>query len=360
MLRRPKLIVWDECAHIAAQSWAKIHSEFPEAFHIGLTATPLRLDGKGLGEYFDKIVKGPSVSWLINNGFLAKYRLFSPPGINTDGIHITMGDFDKKEVEAASDKPTITGDAIKHYLKHAKGKRTLAFCCSIAHSKHVVDQFIKAGIPAAHVDGETEVYERDRKIRSFERGEILILSNVDLFIEGLNVTSAVGAILLRPTKSLSIFLQSCGRVLRPDPEKEEAIILDHCGLVQKHGLPDEEREWTLDAKNGGQHGKGDQSKNISVRICPSCFAAQASRKTICTFCGFTFEIESRKVAEVEGDLQEVDLETIRRNRNREQGQAQTVEDLAKIGISRGYKSPWKWAHFVFQARQAKRLAQGRV
>lgn len=353
-LRAPNLMVWDEAHHIAAGSWSKIRKAYPKAFHIGLTATPQRLDGKGLREWFQELVMGPSVKWLIENNFLAPYRLYAPAGISTEGIGLSMGDFQRGQLEAAADKPKITGDAINHYQRLAAGKRAVVFCVSVKHSKDVVAQFNAAGIPAAHVDGETDVYERDEAIKKFERGEIRVLSNVELFGEGFDLPAIEVAILLRPTHSLGLYLQQCGRALRPCPGKLEAIILDHAGNCRRHGLPDDEREWSLDGaarkKNGGGH------VSVSVRICPKCFAGQPSTLPSCKFCGHIFEIQSRRVEEVDGELVEIDPALLRREKAREQGQAQTIDDLARIGIARGYKKPWQWAAYVFKARQAKRLA----
>lgn len=356
-LAPPKLMVWDECHHIAAGSWAKIRQAFPDAYHIGLTATPQRLDGKGLREWFSEIVMGPSVSWLIENNFLSKFRLYAPAGIKTEDVSIQMGDFNRAELEAVADKPTITGDAIQHYLRLARGKRAVVFCASIKHSKNVVEQFKAAGIPAAHVDGETDVYERDREIEKFQRGETLVLSNVELFGEGFDLPAIEVAILLRPTKSLGLYLQQCGRSLRPSPGKREATILDHAGNCRRHGLPDEAREWNLD---GSQKRSGKNSADsLSVRVCERCFAAQASGRPVCQFCGHVFGVQSREIEEVEGQLVEIDPELLRREREqrnrdlrREQSGAQTLQDLERIGEARGYKKGW--AKYIWEARQRKR------
>ena len=357
-LRRPQLIIWDECHHIAAGSWAALRKAIPEAFHIGLTATPERLDGKGLAEYFDVMIEGPSVEWLIENGYLAPYRIFAPQGISVAGVHTRMGDFAKDELLAVADKPTITGDAIKHYLKHAAGKRAVVFCVSIEHSKHVVEQFRQAGIPAVHVDGETETEARDQAIRRFTNGEVRVLSNVELFGEGFDLPSLEVAILLRPTQSLGLYLQQVGRALRPSPGKTEAIILDHAGNCERHGLPDEERQWSI----SGREDKTRRGANAvaSVRVCPRCFAAQYPGRASCTYCGHVFEAKPRQVEHVEGDLQEVDTAALRRQRLREQSRTETFEDLVELGRARGYKRPYLWAKHVWNARQQKKLAEGRA
>jgi superfamily II DNA or RNA helicase len=344
--RRPKLIVWDEAHHVAAGSWTKIFSAFPDAYHIGLTATPERLDGKGLKKYFSKLILGPKVQWLIENGFLSKYRLFAPGGINVEGLRSKMGDYIKADLAAAADKPTITGDAIKHYQKHCAGKRAVVFCVSIEHSKHVTAQFNAAGIPAEHVDGESDVTYRDEAIRRFEAGETLILSNVELFGEGFDLPAIESAILLRPTQSLGLFLQSVGRSLRPCEGKETAIILDHAGNTQRHGLPDQERDWSLEG-----HSKDKKTEaQINIKVCPKCFAASFPGATSCKYCGYVYEIESRIVEQVEGNLEEVDLSAIRLRKKQEQGAAQTYEELVELGRQRLYNYPEIWAKKLLAAR----------
>ena len=351
----PKLIIWDECAHIAAKSWSTLYNQMPNAFHIGLTAVPARLDGKGLGDYFKTMVHGPSVAWLIDNGFLSKYRIFAPATANVDGVRTRAGDYVKEELVAAMDKPSITGCAIREYKKRADGKRAMVFAVSIEHSKHVVGQFQAAGIPAAHVDGETNDIERDAAISSFKSGEIRVLSSVDIFSEGTDIPAVEAAILLRPTQSLSLHLQQLGRVLRRYPGKDCAVILDHAGNTIRHGLPDEQRTWTLE---GIQNSKG-TGGGVKVKTCPKCFACQAPGASACKFCGFIFEIKPRKVEEKEGELKEIDSEEIARRRERQaQGMAQTREELIAIGRQRGFKNPAGWAHFVLMARRKRRLKNG--
>lgn len=356
-IRQPKLIVWDECHHVAAGSWSKIFNGIDNAFHIGLTATPERLDGRGLGEYFEHMVKGPSVKWLIENNYLSPYKLFAPSGLSLTGVHTRMGDFVKSELVNAIDKPTITGNAIREYKKQCEGARAVAFCVSIEHSQHVVAQFNANGIPALHVDGETPASERDYAIQRFERGDVKILSNVDLFGEGFDLPAIECGILLRPTQSLGLYLQQVGRTLRTFPGKERAIILDHAGNVERHGLPDEVREWTLE---GREIRKGKEKKE-TVKVCQQCYAAQVPGKTHCLFCGYEFEIQSREVDEVDGELVEVDPSLLaqRRAKKREQGSAQSLQDLIEVGRKRGYKRPEMWAKYVFNGRQSKKIQGGR-
>jgi DNA repair protein RadD len=346
----PRLIIWDECHHIASKSWSAIFAHFKGAYHIGLTATPQRLDGAGLYPTFQKLVVGPSVSDLISQGYLSPYRLYAPSQPDTTGLHIRMGDYEKKELESAVDRPSITGDAVSHYKRLANGKRAIVFAVSIQHSKNVVARFQQEGIHAEHVDGETPEDERDRAIEDFKRGDIRILSNVELFGEGLDIPGVEAIILLRPTQSLGLYLQQLGRGLRISEGKQTAIILDHAGNCQRHGLPDEERTWSL----AGHMAKRSnvENSNGSVKICPSCFAAQESKWNFCQFCGWQFPIKPREVPEKEGELEEITA--IKRQARQEQGMAQSMEDLYRIGRQRGYKNPRAWAYYVFKGRLAKR------
>lgn len=351
--RSPRLVVWDECHHIAAGSWSKLFTSLANTFHIGLSATPERLDSRGLEKFFQKMVEGPSVEWLIKNGFLSDYRLYAPERPDLSNLHTRMGDYIASEVTSIIDKPGITGDVIAHYRKFCAGKRAVVFCVSVMHSKHVVDQFNAAGIVAAHVDGETPQEERDGKIRGFRNGDIKILSNVELFGEGFDVPTIEAAILLRPTQSLGLYLQQVGRALRPADGKIHAVILDHVGNCERHGLPDEERSWSLAGRDERSR-KKDGLAN-SVRVCPKCFAAQFSGRPICQFCRFVFEGKPREIDEREGELAEIDKEAIRRQRLKEQGQAPTRSALLALAIKRGYSNPRGWVHYVLQARQAKKL-----
>lgn len=342
-MSKPGLIIYDECHHLAAKNWEFIFNQITEAFHIGLTATPQRLDGKGLGKYFQAMVKGPTVSWLIEAGFLSDYKLYAPSTVDMTGIRTTMGDFDRKATNERVDKPTITGSAINEYLKLCRGKRAVVFASSIEHSKHIVEQFRSAGVKAEHVDGETPTEIRDRVMNDFKDGKTSVVSNVELFGEGYDCPAIEAVIMLRPTQSLSMYLQMLGRCLRPAEGKDYAIILDHVGNCRRHGLPDAVREWSLE----GNVGKKKSSQEVHVKICPRCFAAQVP-SGVCKFCGFKFEAVVEKLREVEGELKEVE-----RAVKIPQWTAQSYEDLITVAQHRGYNHPKAWARHVWNARQRK-------
>jgi superfamily II DNA or RNA helicase len=347
----PDLVVWDESHHCNAKSWATVKRQLSGAYHVGLTATPERLDGKGLGEHFSKIIHGPSVKELIADGFLSPYRLYSTPGIDTRGLRSVAGDYSKKQLGLVADKPTITGDAVNHYVRLAGGKQAVVFAVSIEHSKHIVAQFQAQGISALHIDGETSATERDRGMERFKSRGVQVLCNVDLFGEGVDVPGIECAILLRPTQSLGLYLQQVGRALRTAPGKTEAIILDHAGNAGRHGLPDDARGWNLAGHAGGT--KRDQEQKIHVRICPKCFAAQAPGPSVCQFCGTAFNKTPREIQQAEGELQEVIRMAAKVAARKEVGRARTESELVALGQSRGYKNPQWWAQSILAARGFK-------
>jgi DNA repair protein RadD len=297
------MIVWDEAHHCSAGMWKKIRAAYPNAFHVGLTATPWRLDGTGLRDYFEVMVQGPPVSWLIANNFLAPYEMYGPPGISTRGIKTEMGDYARAELQRAADKPTITGNIIQYYLRHAKGKRALGFGVSVEHSKHVVQQFILRGIPAAHVDAETLPDVRDGIFADLASGKLLVVFNVDLAGEGFDCPAVEAVILARPTQSLTMYLQQVGRALRMSPGKEKAIILDHAGNWAEHGLPDKERAWSLDGRDKRAKAAGEDEQGFATKQCKKCFRVQHTFAKVCQFCGTAFDVRAREVAiDEDGEL----------------------------------------------------------
>lgn len=260
----PDLLVIDEAHHAITGSYAKVCAAWPRARVLGVTATPQRLDGRGLKESFDDMVVGPGTAELIEGGFLAKYRYLAPPEkMDLSGIKTRMGDYAIDELADAMDKAVITGDAIQHYAEHLNGRPSIAFCCTVAHAQHVAEQFQAAGIRAASVDGTMSKPDRRDRIEGIGNGKYQVLTSCALVSEGVDVPSVAGAILLRPTKSLAMYLQSIGRALRLKPDGSDAVILDHVGNVHNFGLPDAPREWSLTPKK--------KRKVEAVSTCEKCY-----------------------------------------------------------------------------------------
>jgi superfamily II DNA or RNA helicase len=346
---QPGLIIIDEAHHATAGQWARILDHWPNAYRLGVTATPCRLSGEGLRSAFDAMVLGPSVADLIGAGYLSPARLYAPPVVaDLNGIRTRAGDYANDQAAAAMDRPTVTGDAIAHYQRLAAGQQAIAFCCNVKHAVSVCDAFKTAGITAELLLGGTQ--DRDQVVADFAAHRIRVLVTVDVVSEGFDVPAASCAILLRPTQSLGLYLQQVGRVLRPAPGKDAAIILDHVGNVLRHGFPDDPRDWSLDDRM--RRSKG--TPPPSVRTCPECFAA-FKPAPICPVCGAQCQpIKSRKIQQIAGELQElkriakvIEFEE-RHARRSEVGRARTLADLLMVAKNRGY-SPG-WAYRIHQAR----------
>lgn len=343
-LPEPNLIVFDETHHIGAATWDKIFRRYPRAKILGLTATPWRLDGKGLGHWYQSMVTGPTVADLISIGSLSPYRLFAPAMPDLSDVATVAGDYQRSSLARAMDKPAIVGDAIAHYRQLCFGKRAVAFAVGVDHSQHIAAQFRDAGISAEHVDGSMSEAERDGAVDRFRRGETLVLCNADLFGEGFDVPAIEAAILLRPTKSLSLYLQQAGRALRPLPGKDHATILDHAGNSLTHGLPDDVREWSLLDR---EKRKKSDKPEVTVRQCKECFFVYRPAPA-CPQCGHVSVAPVREIEQREGTLVEVDRVAI--DKRREVGRARSLDDLIRLGRERGYKNPAFWASKVMAGR----------
>jgi superfamily II DNA or RNA helicase len=279
-MRPPFLIVIDEAHHSAAGTWQKIIAAFPDSYILGVTATPRRLDGKPLDDTYDDLVVGPSIAKLIDLGYLAPCTVFTPP-TNPDlsKVHIRAGDYAIEQLSAVMSRGMIVRGAVEEYQRLCDGDPAIAFCVDIKHSKLVANAFRAAGYRAEHVDGDTSPQLRRELIADLGRGRIDVLSNCQLISEGLDVPGVAAAILLRPTQSLTLYLQMVGRALRPADGKDEAVVLDHAGNVYRHGLPTANRRWSL-------HGKQLQTApgNKLVR-CPNCGAINSRGLDECEHCG---------------------------------------------------------------------------
>lgn len=259
-------LVIDESHHVNAASYTKIIEAWPDARILGVTATPTRLDGKPLGKHFDTMVLGPSVKSLIDAGFLAPFTYLAPPEkADLSGVKTVNGDYDIQSLAAAMNRAVITGDAVEHARTYLTGKPAIAFCVTVQHAEDVAAQFREAGFRAASVDGSMGTLERRDLIRSIGDGRLDILTSCAIISEGTDIPIVGGAILLRPTQSLSVHLQQVGRALRPKPDGSKAVILDHVGNVKKHGLPDMDREWSLTVKT--------KRANPGVTTCDICYKA---------------------------------------------------------------------------------------
>jgi DNA repair protein RadD len=343
----PDLIIVDEAHHATAGTWAKILAFYPKARVLGVTATPIRGDGRALGVksggIFDDLILGPEVAALIEMGFLVRPVVYAP----SERLDLTnlrtmkSGDYDTRDLAAAVDKPKITGDAVSHYAKICPGTPAVVFCVNIAHAQHVADEFKAAGFTASAVDGKMDDATRKCILAGLGNGKIQVVTSCDLISEGTDIPAIGCAILLRPTASLSLYLQQVGRALRVCEGKDRAIVLDHCGNVHTHGMPDEVRPWSLD----GEEKKGKKKKQlaaIKVTQCEKCFSVYQPAP-VCPQCGW-FPVAVNDLPDVhEGELREMtEKEVAQLNwlRNREVKNATTLEELELIEKARGYQHGW--------------------
>jgi superfamily II DNA or RNA helicase len=342
----PDLILIDEAHHATAGSWASVIGHWPDALRLGVTATPVRLDGRGLSAVFDRLVLGPSVADLVFLGYLSPARIYAPP-VRADLHRLAKraGDFAAGECAERMDRPTVTGDAIDHYRRLAAGQRAIAFCCTVQHAEHVAGSFRAAGIAAATLLGSSP--DRDQIVNRFATNELQVLVTVDVVSEGFDIPAASCAILLRPTASLGLYLQQVGRVLRPAEGKQAAVILDHVGNVHRHGFPDDPRDWSLDDRL--RSGRGGGQAAPSVRTCPSCFAA-FKPAPICPCCGAHCAPEpKRAMRQVDGELQELKRVNAQL-RASERKRARTLPELLAIAAQRGYSPGWAYKVHAARAR----------
>ena len=388
------LLIIDECHHSTAGTWDKTIQHFHAAKLLGVTATPIRGDGRGLGGHYQVMVEGPTAQQLTDEGYLAPAKVLAPPGFDSAGLRKRMGDFDTKDAEQRVG--TIMGDCVGHYRKHLDGQTAIAFCCSVAHAEATAWLFQSAGIAAASIDGTMSSERRRDLLSELGTGRLRVLTSCALIGEGVDVPSVGGCILLRPTASVGLHLQMIGRCLRPQDGKR-AVVLDHVGNTLRLGHHLEPREWSLD---GGA--KRDREQAPSVKVCPQCFATSPSQAQVCSDCGHEFRAEVRELKQVEGELVDIGSPTgnfkhgdlvknivskktfkicgqlrlyngdfcydcdsgdgtlpqvyrekvlelvLRTDMKREQGSARDLQSLRELAKQRGYKPGW--AERVYQAR----------
>lgn len=241
------LVILDEAHHSAANSYLELLRRYESAYILGVTATPARIDGQGFKFIYDRLILGPSVRELIALGHLCSYRLFAAPkAIDTSGVDVVAGEYNQRQLAKAVNTRLVMGDLIKTWRKYASGKKTVVFAVNVEHSKALAAAYLEAGIRAEHLDGDTPAYERAAILERFRLGETLVLSNCGIVSEGFDVPSIEAIQCVRPTCSLNLWLQMLGRSLRPAPGKSHAIVIDHTQNWAFHGLPDDDREWSLE------------------------------------------------------------------------------------------------------------------
>jgi len=294
----PSIIIIDEAHHAVASSWQKIFNYYKDTLKLGVTATPMRMTGAGLGEVFDDLIVGSTIPELVELGHLAKHEVYAPPNkLNLDKIRTIRGDFSKKEVEDELDKVDIVGDAVENYRRLGNNKPAIAFCISVKHGQYVTNKFKQAGYTAELITGSMKSDDRKTLVDNFKTGKVQILVSIDVVSEGFDVENCSVAILLRPTQSEGLYIQQVGRVLRPEPNKT-AIVLDHVGNTKRHGFVDDVRDFDLHQKAKSKR-KGEIAP--AVQTCEQCFAV-FKPQPICPVCGHEKVITKREITYEDGEL----------------------------------------------------------
>jgi superfamily II DNA or RNA helicase len=338
------IVVVDEAHHAPAKMYRRLLAAYPAAIILGLTATPCRGDGRGLGGIFDLLVECPSVAELIGGGYLVGTRVYAPTRPDLIGVHVKRGDYDDGELADRMDKPKLVGDVVEHWLRLGEGRPTVAFAVNVAHSVHLRNEFRRAGVLAEHIDGSTPLEERDRILAQLADGKIEVITNCSVLTEGWDQPNVSCLVLARPTKSLGLYRQMVGRCLRPSPGKIEALIIDHAAATFEHGFVEDPIEWSLiedrRAENKAHKARGAVPHAPSLTTCSECHAVRFEGHP-CPVCGWRPRPKAEPVEVVDGELG-----WLARNRQAK-AEAQSVEDrlrfhreLSWIANERGYKSGW--------------------
>lgn len=302
------LIIWDEAHHCTSRTYRKVMEHYKSIPQIGLTATPSRSDGNGLGGIFDGMVQAAYPSELVRDGFLVPSRIFAPSAPDLRGVKVKRGDYDEAETAQKMDKPKLVGNIVEHWEKLANGRKTIVFAITRAHAQHLTDEFNNCGHNALYVDGETEHYQRKEIFNQFETQKNGVLVNVGIATEGYDNPKVSCIVLARPTKSIGLYLQMAGRGLRPAEGKTDLMILDHSGASLEHGYPDEDINWTLDeTTSAGTRKKKSEAKEEQPWVCGFCFNVnQSNFIQHCQSCGQKTMRAGHSPVVKDASLQELD------------------------------------------------------
>jgi superfamily II DNA or RNA helicase len=337
------LVIVDEAHHCRARTWQRLIDAYPKATIIGLSATPCRSDGRGLGRIFDELIEVSTVADLIASRHLVPAKVFAPTKPDLGGVRVERGDYVESQLAARMNTAALVGDIVEHWHKLGEQRRTVIFAVDVAHSVHLRDEFRRSGVLAEHIDGSTPLEKRDAVLARLARGKIEIVTNCQVLTEGWDCPEVACLVLATPTKSLGLYLQMAGRVLRPAPGKTDALILDHSGAVFQHGFVDDPIKWTLDEDRRAEnkaHSARWQYNAPALTTCPECSAVRFQGQP-CPACGWRPVTKPRHVDIADGTLGVVD-----RNRNVADVPVDEAlnwyQQLLYIAREKGYKDGWAY------------------
>ena len=351
------VIFVDEAHHALAKTYQTVLTAYPNAIQLLFTATPIRTGKKQLDMIADDIVLGKSIQQLTDEGNLAPFKYYSIDYVDKLKLKkSSTGDYTADSMEESMSRK-IYGDVVKHYRKYANGMQAVLYCYSIESAKEFADIFNNEGISAVEVDGTTPDNERDEYVEQFRNGEIKIMTNVNLFTEGIDLPNVDCVIMVRPTASLSLYLQFAMRCLNPR-EGKEAVIIDHVGNWQRFGLPNEDRNWRdsiISGEEGTKKKRNKEDDEIKARQCPTCTQVIPVSDIIdnrCPYCGSSLseeketefeevdliEIESQKRMNLFKELQQDELKLSVASKSPKE--LRTYEELKAYAEVNNYKPGW--------------------
>jgi superfamily II DNA or RNA helicase len=333
------LVVVDEAHHVRARTWIGILDSYQDATIIGMTATPCRGDGRGLGDVFEELVECPQIEDLIGLGHLVRTKVYAPSTPDLTGVRVERGDYVESQLAERMDQAKLVGGIVEHWHRLAERRKRVVFATGVAHSIHIRDEFLRSCVLAEHIDGTTPTEERDAILARLSRGEVDVVTNCMVLTEGWDQPDVSCIVLARPTKHMGLYRQMIGRVRRPAPGKDHALVLDHAGATWQHGLVEEPVVWALDqdtrAENPVQTARN-QHTALRLTTCPECHAVRTSGKP-CPACGWQPQIRPRAVEVADGDLA---LVGGKGKRWSPEERIQFHSELAWIASKRGYQSGW--------------------
>src|SRR6516165_10772471 len=335
------LVIIDEAHHACAATYGRILEAYPDAIVLGLTATPCRGDGRGLGGIFETMIECPQVAELIGGGYLVKARVYAPVNPDLTGVRTVKGDYHESQLADRMDRAKLVGDIVTHWHKYGERRRTIAFACSVAHSIHIRDEFVKSGVRVEHLDGTTPEPERNAMLARLASGETEVITNCMVLTEGFDLPDIGCITLARPTKKMGLFRQMIGRGLRTADGKKDCIILDHSGAVFEHGFPEDRVEWPLapDRKAKSPAHTTRVARKTKLVECSQCSAIRLPGEP-CPHCGFLPQRPARDVFVGEGELGLVSNGRARATPNDPATRQRWHSMLKHIANERGYKPGW--------------------